>query len=253
MLLGGRMSTTDLTTPSTLERSRAIGSVRVGETVVPWARVALACALLVAAGAARWWQGERVQEVLAEGGQPPFPLKNLPMSLGGWHVPDQREETLEPAIQAVLNSADALKRHYVDERTGVVVEVLLLYGPSTIAHFPEVCYPGAGYKLVDGPSQRKLVVAGQTAVFNSLVFAKGEGGVVDRQHVLYALRYEDRWTTAANFRKLPRLAGLYKLQLTRRVGTRERLDVANPCEALLAALLPELERLWRESRVEREK
>jgi Protein of unknown function (DUF3485) len=237
------MSTTDLTmTSSTAERPQTSRGFRARGTTVPWVRVVVACVVLAAAGTLRWWQGERVKAILAEGRMAPFPLQSLPMTLGHWYVPEQREETLEPEIQSALNCTDFLRRHYVDERTGVVVEVLILYGPSTIAHFPEVCYPGSGYRLVEGPTARTFAIGAQPASFNSLVFVKGEGGMADRQHVLYALRYDDHWTTNIDYRKLPRLPGLYKIQLTRRIGERERLDVANPCESLLETLLPELER-----------
>jgi uncharacterized protein DUF3485 len=174
------------------------------------------------------------------------------MKLGPWQVPDQREEALDPEIVRVTGCVDYIKRHYVNEQTGVGVDVLILYGPTSVAHRPDICYPGAGYTQVDGPRERTFTVpinkggdnskdSGQ-ALFWSLVFAKGEGGAVDRQQVFYALRYGGRWTARMDYKRIARLPGLYKIQLTRRVAEHERLDISNPCELFLEAMLPELER-----------
>jgi hypothetical protein len=134
----------------------------------------------------------------------------------------------------------------VHELTGVGVDVLVLYGPATIAHRPEVCYPGAGYTLVDGPRVCQFDTGGrENASFFSLIFAKGEGGAADRQQVFYALRYpglSDRWSGEFDYKKIARLPGIYKIQLMRRVTENERLDQNNPCESFLETMLPEMER-----------
>jgi hypothetical protein len=240
-LFDTHMSTTDLTVaPSAVERPRVPES-RTGAGV-PWSRVAVACAILLAAGLVRWWQERQVNVVIESGQVSPFPLKELPTTLGSWRVPDKREETLDPEVVQVTKCVDYLKRHYVNDQTGVAVEVLVLYGPSTIAHIPEVCYPGSGYQLVNGPNVRLFPVAGGEASFNSLIFAKGEGGAAERQQVFYALRYGGRWTVNLDFKTINRLPGIYKVQLTRRVSDHERAESRNnPCEAFLEAMLPELE------------
>ena len=194
------------------------------------------------AGLLRWWQEQRVKAVITSGRVSPFPLKDLPMTLGNWRVPDNQEDTLTPEVIQITRCVDYIKRNYVNDLTGVAVEVLVLYGPSTIAHVPEVCFPGAGYTLVDGPHARVFPVPGDQASFTSLIFSKGEGGAADREQVFYALRYGGHWTTVLDFKTINRLPGLYKIQLTRRVGDRERLDISNPCEAFLEAMLPEVER-----------
>jgi hypothetical protein len=209
---------------------------------IPWARVALACAVLAVAGGVRWWQQWRVNAVLETGQVSPFPLKSLPMALGSWRVPEEREEVLEPEIVQFTRCVDYLKRHYVNDQTGVGVDVLILYGPASIAHKPEICYPGIGFQLVDGPHPQMFTVPNGRASFLSLTFAKGEGGLTDRQQVYYALRYGGRWTVDFDFKRMKRLPGLYKIQLSRRVGANERVDRSDPCESFLEAMLPELER-----------
>jgi hypothetical protein len=208
--------------------------------------------ILIAAGLLRLWQEHRVKTVIESGRVSPFPLKELPTELGSWRVPNNREETLDPEVVQATRCVDYIKRHYVNDQTGVEVEILVLYGPSTIAHKPEVCYPGAGYQLIDGPHQRVFPVADGEASLYSLVFAKGEGGAIERQQVFYALRYGGRWTANLDYKVVNRLPGLYKIQLTRRVGDHERLDLkrdrtSNPCEVFLEAMLPELESRIRNS------
>jgi hypothetical protein len=242
------MSTTDLAmAPSTVERPKAAPRRSAG---LPWPRVALACALLAAAGGLRWYQGRRVEQIKAAGRESPFPLKSLPMTLGRWTVPDGREGALDDDVVRYLNCADHVRREYVDEQTGVRVDVLILYGPGTIAHQAEVCYPGAGFQLVGGmgvqtflgPGPDGRTPPGGPAPFHSLVFQKGEGGAAELEQVLYALRYGGRWTTEVDYKVIARLPGMYKIQLVRRISGRERLDARSPCESLLEALLPEIER-----------
>jgi hypothetical protein len=236
------MSTTDLTVaPSAAEQPSGVEG-RLG-TGIPWARVGLACAVLVVAGGARFLQEWRVKTVLKSGQVSPFPLKNLPMTLGSWQVPGGREQILDSEIVQITRCVDYVKRRYVNDQTGVGVEALVLYGPASIAHRPEVCYPGAGYELVDKARVRKLSVPGGQATLLSLTFARGEPGAAERQQVFYSLRLGSRWTVDVDFKRLERVPALYKIQVVRPVGPGERLDLGiDPCETFLEAMLPELER-----------
>lgn len=242
------MSAADLTiAPSPLERP--VASAQETRRAFPWGRVFLACAILTAAAGARWLQARQVQAVLDQGRVSPFPLQTLPKQLGNWTAPADQEGTLDPGVVEMTRCVDYLKRHYVNDQTGVGVDVLILYGPATVAHRPEICYPGAGYNLVDGGRVHRFSVSGGQAVFLSLIFAKGEGAPADRQQVFYALRYpghypglSNQWTYEFDYKRIARLPGLYKIQLTRRVGDQERFDINSPCEAFLEAMLPEMER-----------
>jgi hypothetical protein len=238
------MSTTDLTVaPGAAQQPLAVkGQLGAG---IPWARVALACAVLILAGAAHWLQQRRVDELLRSGLDAPFPLKNLPTTLGAWRVPEGGEEVLDPEIVQALRCVDYSKRRYVNEQTGVGIESLILYGPATIAHKPELCYPGSGYTLADTPRIRTFSVPGSVATFISLIFAKGEGAAIDRQQVFYSIRVDGKWTVNMDYKRMGRVPGLYKIQLERRMGPGERRDIAgdrDPCESFLEALMPELER-----------
>jgi hypothetical protein len=239
------MSTTDLTIAPSATEKPSVAEGRPG-TGVPWARVALACAMLVVAGGARMFQEWRVQTVIQNGKNSPFPLRGpqgLPMALGSWQVPGQREEELDVGVEQILQCVDYMKRRYVDDQTGVAVEALVLYGPTAIAHQPELCYPGAGFRQLEDARQRWITIPGGKAQFLSLIFSKGEGGAAERQSVFYALRYDNRWSVDINYKRLNRLPGLYKVQVSRRLGAGERLAASDtdPCETFLKALLAELE------------
>jgi hypothetical protein len=208
----------------------------------PWARLVVVLAILAASGGARAWQGRRVDDALERGRSSPFPLADLPMTIGSW---EGRDEAMDPKIVRITGGTDLVTRRYVDRRTGVGLDVLVLYGPTfdVSPHTPEVCYPAAGFEAIPGASERPILVGGPAAVpFRSLAFTKGEGGLADSREVYYSLRYDGRWTTrAASPRDSSRIPGMFKVQVSRRLSGRERRDVENPCEPFLAALVGEIE------------
>ena len=208
-----------------------------------WLKLAVVAAILAASGATRLWQGRRVERALEAGRISPFPLAALPMTIGSWRG---SEATLDPQVVRITGSTDLIARRYVDRRTGVGVDVIVLYGPTAdmMFHVPEVCYPSAGYEAMPGVFERSVAV-GQgpaTAPFRSLAYSKGEGGLADSQEVYYSFRYGGRWTTdRASPKASRRMPGMFKVQASRRISARERRDVDNPSEPLLAALVGEIE------------
>jgi hypothetical protein len=209
-----------------------------------WVRLAVVAAILTASGGARLWQERRVERVLERGRSSPFPLADLPMKLGSW---EGQPASLDPLIVRITGSTDLVARHYVDRQTGVGLDVLVLYGPAPDAmyHVPEVCYPSAGFEPMPGVLERPIAFGeggSGSALFRSLAYTKGEGGLADSQEVYYSLRYGGRWTTRlATPKASRRLPGMYKIQASRRISGRERRDVDNPCEPFLAALVGEIE------------
>ena len=155
-----------------------------------WAKLAVVAAILAASGGARLWQERRVERALEVGRASPFPLADLPMTIGSW---EGREATMDPRIARITGSTDLTARRYVDRRTGVGLDVIVLYGPTAdvMFHVPEVCYPSAGFEPLPGASERTIAVGGGAlgpVPFRSLAFAKGEGGLADSQEVYYSLR-----------------------------------------------------------------
>ena len=208
-----------------------------------WAKLAVVAAILAASGGARLWQERRVERALEVGRASPFVLADLPLKIGSW---EGHEATMDPRIVRITGSTDLTARRYVDRRTGVGLDVIVLYGPTAdvMFHVPEVCYPSAGFEPLPGTSERLVTVekGAGPAPFRSLAFAKGEGGLADLQEVYYSLRYDGHWTTQlATPRASRRIPGMFKVQVSRRISGRERRDVDNPCEPFLAALVGEIE------------
>jgi hypothetical protein len=152
---------------------------------------------------------------------------------------------MDPKIVQITGSTDMVTRRYVDRRTGVGLDVLVLYGPAfdVSSHTPEVCYPAAGFEPMPGATERAIPVEGPAAApFRSLAFTKGEGGLADSQEVYYSFRLDGRWTTqVAGPKASMRIPGLFKVQVSRRLSGRERRDIENPCEPFLTALVGEIE------------
>jgi EpsI family protein len=209
-----------------------------------WARVGLVVALLAASAAARQWQAHRVDQAIRDGRVAPFPLKDIPETLGDWEGVTSK---IDPHIARATGSTDSVFRTYQHRRTGQRIDLILLFGPSTemYIHTPENCYPASGFTQVAGPNLHNLPVGKAQIPFHSLIYAKGEGSTVEREEVYYTWHYSGRWTpdlvTAKGFERIP---GMFKVHIQRRVmkaAELELLDVGNPSEAFLAALMPEIQ------------
>lgn len=240
------MSVTDLTTePGAAATSHA--SATRGMTAGTWARVALVCALLAASGAIRWQQARRFQAVADASKESPFPLDALPLTVGAWRGEAAK---LDDQIARATGATDHILRRYVNQATGVKVDVIVLYGPATsvFIHRPEICYPSAGYELAVAPTEHTVDAGTVRAPFRALVYVRGEGGQTERQEVYYSWRYHGRWSPdVGTFKQLERIPGMYKVHLARGVTDHEKRDVGNPSEAFLQEFLPALEQRVRET------
>ena len=208
-----------------------------------WAPVALACALLVGSGALRLWQARRVEAILQQGRVSAVPLKDVPLELGPWRG---RPEELDPQIARRTGQIDHIFRTYVDTRTGVALDVIVLYGPAVELkeHAPEQCYPAAGFLIAEGPELRQVATPQGAVPFHALVVTKGEGGQAQWQEVYYTWRYGGRWTPLRGPQKqFERIPAMYKVHLARRMAPSERRDIGNLCQDFLQALMPALDHL----------
>ncbi len=143
---------------------------------------------------------------------------------------------MDPRIVRGSGSTDIITRRYVDRGTGVGLDVVVLYGPTSdmFIHTPELCYPSAGYEPLPGTAERPIDVGGGASVpFRSLAFGKGEAGLLDVQEVYYSLWYDGRWTTRSTTpRASMRIPGMYKVQVSRRASGPRARDLDNPSGAV---------------------
>jgi EpsI family protein len=220
----------------------------------PWGRVVIVCAALVASGALRAWQADRIDRDIARGLDYSIDLKAFPRSFGAWKGEDT---PLDPNIARGTGAKQVVTRRYVNQNTGVAVEVIMLFGQAVdmYIHMPELCYPKAGYTQIAGPEMVQIKagpnVSGGEAPFRELVYTKGEGGLTDLQEVIYSWRYNGHWTPNVGVQKhFQRISGMYKIHVARRLSESElkarpkrgnAVEADNPCRVFLDQVLPEIE------------
>lgn len=205
----------------------------------------MALLLLGASGLVRAWQDHQLAVIAETAETAPFTLADLPRDLGRWKAlgPD---ETLDPQTLEIAGASDYVARSYTDERTGVVLSLLVVFGPAEriVGHVPEVCFPATGYNPASAPSRRMIPLDSGPVEFRAASFVKGQGPTLDLQEAYYSFLHAGRWSpTTAETRKLRRIRpATFKVQVQRRIGEAESRDLNNPIESLLMSLLPELER-----------
>ncbi len=205
---------------------------------------ALACALVLGSGAIRWQQARQVEARLADERDSPFPLESLPMTLGEGEWVGEKTE-LDPLIVARTGSNDLITRRYVNQATGVTLDLIVMHGPASeiFIHAPTTCYPAAGYTPAGDGGERQVRGPDGPVPFRSVAYTKAEANRAETQEIYFSWRYGGHWTSLdrPNVKELQRVAGMYKVQVARRLAHDEARTVDNPCEAFLEALLPSLE------------
>ena len=204
-------------------------------------RLAAACLLVLASGFVRQIQVDRVRKYMDEGRVAPFKLAAVPMQLGSW---TGKGVELDPAIVKGTGSNDLITRRYTDSQTGVSLDVIVLYGPTTdiFIHSPELCYPKAGYVIARDPLDRTIATAAGDVPFRAIVYTKGDPGRPEVQEVYYSWRHSGRWSSLPTSPKeSERIPGMYKIQIARPASPNEARTTNNPCESFLEKLIPDLE------------
>ncbi len=207
-------------------------------------RVILICGFLGVAGGVRLWQEQRVEAYVASGLQSPFSLRELPLQVGDWKG---ESGELDPYIARIAGSVDNAQYVYINQQTGVRLEVVVVYGPAAavVGHAPEVCYPSVGFKQFDKTLHYDLNMENgrRPARFRSLVYVRGEGGQTEFQEVDYSWRYDGRWTPVPGDRQqIERVPSIFKIHVARAITPGELRNAANPSREFLALFVPQFER-----------
>jgi hypothetical protein len=204
--------------------------------------VALAVLLVGTSAGVRWVRAGRYAEMVEAGEKAPFALEEIPMTLGPWKG---EEAKLDSEIARVTGASDMASRIYTDQRTGVKLGVVVLYGPASkvYIHSPETCYPRSGFHQVDLRMIQPIDNGREKVPFASLLYEKGGGSTADRHQVYYSWHYGRRWSAAALMQKqVDRLPGMFKVHIDRRVGLHEKIDADDPGIEFLEYLMPYLQR-----------
>lgn len=215
-----------------------------GPKIWPWA--ILAASLLAMAGGVQAWQDQRFDAAVLDAKNPPYPMSDLPQTVGPWRMVGEEGQLDDRTIQ-IAGCSDYITRNYIDERTGVSLSVLVAYGPAerVFPHSPLVCFPSVGFAIDSEGRGHQVPTDRGPAEFRSLIYAKQQAGVAERVEVYYSFRHASQWSpdavgTQKRFRHDP---AMFKVQVQRLVAqNEERGGPDNPIEEFLAELVPEIER-----------
>ena len=238
------MATVDLI-PGLMDSPRSATGPTFDRRVLAWCL--LSSLVLIGMGVVRSVQAHRYEVAQAVDTTSPFPLKTIPTEIDGWRMVEASETQLDPLTTRTTGSTDHVIRSYFDETTGVMLSVLVLYGPAEpiMPHVPQVCYPASGFRITGETIDHHLPISdGLNATARSSVFSKSGGRAVLNQAVYHTYRVDDEWTPILAGRRLSnRNTGIFKIQIHRRVFDGERLGVDEPIESFLKKLIPVLEQM----------
>jgi hypothetical protein len=209
--------------------------------------MALTCLLLGISGGIRFWRDWQFRLQAEKGAVCPFPLNELPKTLGTWQCLEGSEGQLEPEIAQTAGSSENLVREYLDEKGGDRISVIVLYGLATtvFAHPPDVCYPGHGYRVVMAPKDRRLSIPGMKvpAVCRTAIYAKKVGPSERYEVVYHSFCHDGQWVPelASRWKSFRYHPGAFKIQLQRTVSSGFTLE-DDSSESLLNQLIQEINR-----------
>jgi hypothetical protein len=91
-------------------------------------------------------------------------LVDFPTQFGDWQQQGEEEKVPEDAIRE-LQCAGCFNRHYVNQRLGRDVTVIVMVGPAgpLIRHPPEICYGNRANKLLAKPVDVELTTSDKVA------------------------------------------------------------------------------------------
>ena len=203
--------------------------------LLPWLT---ALTLLLTAGVLHglWTERWQPSTALAEAAAR---LHDVPIDFGDWHG---RDEEVDPAAFAQAGARTYWARTYSRRHGDDTVLAILMCGRAgkMAVHTPEVCYRGAGYDVLDTPTQ--AVVRDDAGTFWNARFAK-QAGSIGELRLYWAWGDGEMWQAPVNPRwELRGRAFLYKLYVSHERTGPDNTDVTAD---FLQQLLPELHKVLR--------
>ena len=211
----------DASSRTEVKAPNAIVRARYAAASSPLSWTAITCVILMISGGVRYVRDAGFTAKLEAALKSPFPLEELPKSLGDWRMSSDGD--LEPEIARIAGASDHINRNYTNDKTGEVVSVLVLYGPAyaLYGHTPELCYPAAGYSAINSVNNYSLKAAESDKAmgYRGGFFSKKRGSADEYVEVIYSFRFVDEWTSDPHAKwKMFRLhPGMYKIQIARQV------------------------------------
>lgn len=180
----------------------------------------------------RWHVSHDLERAVAD-------LDQVPLEVGSW----QGEAVEIDAQQFRRAGADGfLVRRYRDRRTGRALSIMMVCGrPGPISvHTPDVCYGGAGYRLVAPPPRVPIPLGDAgSAEFFAGKFQKEDSLASSYMRIFWAWRAPGGgWLAADNPRwTFARSAALNKLYLIREMDSPDERPEEDPAIDFLRQFL----------------
>jgi Protein of unknown function (DUF3485) len=190
----------------------------------PWFWFVVTAVLLLVSGGVRFWRDRQFESIVDQSAACPFPLNEIPKTLGTWQAIEGSDYQLDPETARTAGSSDHIIRTYQNP-DGENVVVLVLYGLAreVFAHTAEICYPTAGYKVAHDLQDSELEVAGLSAPVpvRSIVFGKTVAGISRYEEVVSTFRHGGKWVpdVASRWKLFRYQPGMFKIQVQRRVDS----------------------------------
>lgn len=213
--------------------------------ISPWAVAAVTCTLLAISYGYRYSRDSQFRGLAEQSKRSPFPLSDLPMTLGTWIAVPNSDGQLDPEIARLAGSSDHLIRAYSDSATREVATVLVLYGlaDSVFGHTPEICYAAGGFQPVTAPSDREFSLSDSSTPvrYRGFYVSKSSVGTTDYFEVVWSFWHAGSWwpDVASRWKQFRSSPAMFKVQIQRQASglSLERFS----CEPLLQELVREID------------
>ncbi len=205
----------------------------------PWRWAAVTCVLLGLSGGLRYWRESRFAALAARSEACPFPMADLPRTLGTWRFAEGTDIPLDPDVARFAGASDHIQRVYIDEKTGEQASVLVLYGLGRLVspHTPDLCYTAKGYRAVRGPIDGSIAMPGITEPvrYRWAIYTKQTGHFSRYEETYVTFLHHGDWlpdAASARWKMFRYDPGLFKVQIARNVSGLSD-GGKGPCEDLL--------------------
>jgi hypothetical protein len=237
---------TAISGPSTPKSIKALYKIPIS----PWMWLAITCAILSVSGGIRFWKERQFRTLARQSLVCPFPLSELPQSMGTWQAEGVDQELDRETSQlAGGGSSASLVRVYRDRNSGQTARLYVLYGAShsVFSHNPDVCYPANGFSKAIPFVDRKLATSSppETVAFRASFFKKDVGGLTQYIEAFCTFRYNGQWLTetASGWKTFRAHPSMFKIQIERVTSglTTENSPMDSLLQATVAAIDGRLE------------
>ena len=240
------MTSISLRPPMSVPTDASPQSAKTRAVVSPWTWMAVTCLLLGLSGGIRFWRESKFSALAVESAACPFPLAELPRTMGTWQATDKSEVQLDPEVVRFAGASEHIVRNYLDQKTGEQASVLVLYGLGTARLRP---HPGdllSGRRLParQGPDRsldRGAGREGPRALPLGDLHRSGWAASIAYEEVYHTFLHHGDWMpdAAGRWKMFRYYPGLFKIQIAHPISSLNE-DGEGPCLSLLTEFVRQI-------------